>query len=472
LEYSFDQPIKFQPMCKKLFSNTFLCILSCLSYLSFAQGENSLSFDGSNDYVEVPAASGQLTASTGISMSCWVYATNPSPNYPNFDGIVGFRNETNFDFYFLHLSTNTVEARYRNGSGTNYDIVIPGFQINTWQHLVMTYSTGSLKAYLNGNLVSTVNATGGFTNTTASLFLGKLNFSPSPFQFGGKLDEVGLWDKALTAAEISCMYNYGHDASSADLKLYYKFNQGTAGGTNTGISSLTDSKGNINGTLSGFALTGSNSNFASGTSQYSVTAHNMCKGDSVLFAGNYYNQAGVYLEKVGLAGACDSFAQLVITLDSVDAGITQTGTYTLQANLANARYQWIDCGTGLEIIGQTLRSFTATANGDYAVYVIGNQCADTSECITISGIGLPENPLAELSIYPNPIKDQFTLTQGNVPQTGMAYVRNTAGATLFQQAVTAAAETKLQAQLAPGVYIFTFEGDKGARYSCSLVVNP
>lgn len=472
MEYSFNN---FKPpgMYKKLFSGILTLSVFCFSSNCInAQGENSLSFDGSNDFVEVASAAGQLNSATGISISCWVYATNAAPSYPNFDGIVGFRNESNFDFYLLHLSTNTVEARYRNGSGVNYDALVNGFQINTWQHLVMTYSSGDLNVYLNGSLAATTPASGSFSNTTESLFLGKLNFSPSPFQFGGKLDEVGLWDKALSASEISCMYNYGHDASDPDLKMYYKFNQGAPGGANTGITTLTDSKANINGTLNGFALTGSSSNFVTGTSQYSTTARNICKGDSVLFAGNYYSQAGVYLENVGLAGACDSFAQLVITLDSVDAGISQTGTYTLEANLANARYQWVDCATGMAIVGQNLQSFTATANGSYAVYVIGNNCADTSDCITITGIGLDESALKQMSVYPNPTKSDFTFIQGNNPQAGTLYIRNTAGATLASIAIQAQAETLLKPQLAPGVYLISFEGKSGAQFSSSLLVKP
>ena len=46
---------------------------------------------------------------------------------------------------------------------------------------------------------------------------------------------------------------------------YYRFNKGTAGGTNTGINSLTDLTSNAyNGTLSGFSLTGTTSNWVSG----------------------------------------------------------------------------------------------------------------------------------------------------------------------------------------------------------------
>src|SRR5690606_8481511 len=90
-------------------------LLLCLLVFSFAassQGSNSLAFDGSNDVAIVPNASAQIANSPGgMSISCWVYATNPAPNYPNFDGIVGFRNDVSCDFYLLHLTTTSVEAR-------------------------------------------------------------------------------------------------------------------------------------------------------------------------------------------------------------------------------------------------------------------------------------------------------------------------------------------------------------------------
>ena len=95
-----------------------LFLLFCIFQWSAtqAQGENSLSFDGVDDYVTCPNASAQIASSTGMSLSCWVYATNPSPSYPNFDGFAGFRNEINCDFSNRSAICPAVAEKRKNGN--------------------------------------------------------------------------------------------------------------------------------------------------------------------------------------------------------------------------------------------------------------------------------------------------------------------------------------------------------------------
>jgi len=80
----------------------------------------------------------------------------------------------------------------------------------------------------------------------------------------------------------------------------------------------------------------------------------------------------------------------------------------LMSNASAATYQWIDCATGSEITGETAASFTATANGQYAVAVTQNGCTDTSACMTVANISVEEITWAKgIQLFPNP-------TNGNV----------------------------------------------------------
>jgi hypothetical protein len=77
---------------------------------------------------------------------------------------------------------------------------------------------------------------------------------------------VSLWNKALTASDISAIMANGageiaNPGFENNLMLYYKFNQGTAYGTNTGISTINDENFAYDGQLNNFALTGDNSNW-------------------------------------------------------------------------------------------------------------------------------------------------------------------------------------------------------------------
>ncbi len=446
-------------------------LLSLLSFSLLSQSDNSLSFDGINDVVNIPGASSQIAGSTsGISLSCWVYATNPSPNYPNFDGIAGFRNETTCDFYLLHLTTTSLEARFRNSTGTNYDATVPGFSINTWQHLVMTYDGSSLKVYLNGTQAASVPASGSISSTSEVMYLGKLPFSPNDFMFGGKLDEVGLWNKALTASEVSCMYNYGHDNSSANLKLHYTFDQGVPNGTNTGLSSIIDSKGNINGFMNGFTLSGTSSNFVPGVMQAGSFATSICKGDSINFGSSYYSKPGIYSVKIPVSGGCDSISKMVLTVDSVDNGITAINNgATLQANATAATYQWINCGTKQALPNGTQRTYIPITKGQFAVVVTQNGCSDTSGCIN-STVSLPEIQLPFLSVFPNPAKNRFTLSQGYDFDAGQLEILNAAGILVATIPVSPQPETQIEVNLPAGIYLVNFYRVDGKRGAYRLVV--
>jgi len=76
-----------------------------------------------------------------------------------------------------------------------------------WYHLVLTYNGTTLIGYINGSPVGSVGASGnGIANFSAgghSLFV-----SPSLASFGSCLiDDVAIFDRALTATEISNLYN-------------------------------------------------------------------------------------------------------------------------------------------------------------------------------------------------------------------------------------------------------------------------
>ncbi len=441
--------------------------------IGFSQSNNSLSFDGINDVVNIPGASSHIAASTtGMSLSCWVYATNPSPNYPNFDGIAGFRNESTCDFYLLHLTTTSLEARFRNSSGTAYTATATGFAINTWQHVVMTYDGTSLKVYINGVQKVSVPASGSISSTSEVMYLGKVPFSANDFQLGGKLDEVGLWNKALSASEVTCMYNYGHDNSSANLKLYYTFDQGVANGTNTGITSLIDSKGNINGFMNGFALSGTSSNFVPGVMQAGSFTASICKGDSIGFGASYYSKAGTYSVKIPGSGGCDSISKMVLTVDSVDNGVTAISAgATLQANATAAIYQWINCTTKQAVANGTQRTYTPITSGQFAVVVTANGCTDTSLCLN-STVGLTENQLPFVSVFPNPAKGKFTLSQGLDFDGGRLEIINAAGVRVASIPVSPQPETQVEINLPAGVYTLHFYRMDGKRGAYRLVVEP
>lgn len=248
-------------MIKKLLVSVLFC-----SAVAVQAQNNYLMFDGVNDHVNVPNSANVLANSTAISMTCKVFPKNPSPAWPAFNGIVGYRNDSNFDFYIIQLSSNSIEARFRNAIGTSYDIAYSGLTLNAWNHFYMVFNGTTLKLYKDGVEVGSVGAMGTVPASNTSTFkIGLVNYSVTNFYHTGYIDEVSLWNKALSAAEITAIHtNAGEIANPAaetNLKLYYKFNQGVPFGNNAGLTSLIDEKGLQNGTLTNFGLNGNNSNW-------------------------------------------------------------------------------------------------------------------------------------------------------------------------------------------------------------------
>ena len=137
--------------------------------------QNVMDFDGVNDNITVANASSYI-ANGPMSLSFWVYPTNPNAGWPDFDGFVGFRNEFNADFYLLQLNSTNVEARFRNSSGTAYDIVYTGMTLNAWNHFVFTYNNSTLTLYLYGVNVVTLSASGSFVSNTLFRMFGFVSF--------------------------------------------------------------------------------------------------------------------------------------------------------------------------------------------------------------------------------------------------------------------------------------------------------
>ena len=94
----------------------------------------------------------------------------------------------------------------------------------------------------------------------------------------------------------------------------------------------------------------------------------------------------------------------------LDLNLTNNGN-TLIASAEGASYQWVDCNDGkTAIAGETNQSFTATANGNYAVIINNGTCFDTSACYAITIVGINESSLnSSIDIYPNPTKGMITI---------------------------------------------------------------
>jgi uncharacterized repeat protein (TIGR01451 family) len=220
----------------------------------------ALNFDGSNDYVPIGSL---IPASTSYTKEAWIFAT----------ALGGGRNivssvQNNSPFW---IDTSNRLAAGHNGSFSQVSDTTT-FTQNVWTHVAVTYDAGTntLKLYKNGALISTAATT---TYAAGALNIGVFN-PPSNSPFKGSMDEVRIWLRPLSQAEIQAQMNCELTGTENALVGYYKFNQGGAGDNNAGLTTLTDfSPNGNNGTLTNFALSGATSNW---TAPGGVTTGNSC----------------------------------------------------------------------------------------------------------------------------------------------------------------------------------------------------
>ncbi|MCB9284618.1 MAG: T9SS type A sorting domain-containing protein [Lewinellaceae bacterium] len=413
----------------------YLLFFLLLLQAPLAHAQGALDFDGIDDQIVVPGASA-LIANSNLSLSFWVYPTNPAPNYPNFDGFAGFRNNSNADFYILHYSTTKVEARFRNSSGVVFDILYNGMYLNQWNHFTLTYDGATLSLYHNGEAAGVIPANGVIASTTEPFNMGFLPYFSTPYFFDGRLDDVCLWSKCLSTPEVVELFNNNcsQDLSAEGLELCYQFDEGMGGGDNTSITTVAESIANMDAPLSNFSLTGSSSNFVDYLhTGYTYLDENTCGAPFTSPTGNYiWTETGFYSDTIFNSGCIDVYF-VSLAVNAIDNSVTQTSSYSLSANMEGALYQWIDCWTGEAIPGATERTFEAPVPGTYAVAVTVNACTETSSCYNLEVNGANSPPEAKFEVYPNPVKDVVDISLGETLDAFSIQIRDVNGRVMLAQ---------------------------------------
>jgi len=115
----------------------------------------------------------------------------------------------------------------------------------------------------------------------------------------------------------------------------------------------------------------------------------------------YVNQSGNYYAYN--SSNCAISNTISVSVQSLPNNTVTQLNETLTANQSGATYQWINCATNQAINGENNATYTATSNGNYAVVVSINSCADTSACYSVNGLSIENNSSTNnWEIYPNP----------------------------------------------------------------------
>ncbi len=162
---------------------------------------NAFSSDGVNDSIQVAAGASALHL-TSFTMSAWI-----RPNTVTGDQTIMNRQIDGMgaDNFFLELNGSEIQSGYSSADVTWREITTSGagIAINNWYHVAASFDNTSkaFRIYLNGSLVGS-----GTLNYTPLTTSGPFYISKPDMQnFNGLIDEVRIYNRALTVAEIQAL---------------------------------------------------------------------------------------------------------------------------------------------------------------------------------------------------------------------------------------------------------------------------
>lgn len=167
----------------------------------------AVSLNGSTQYID--AGNGTDVQITGnMTVASWVYINSTgSYQFISKDGDTGGR-----AFAFDCVSN---DLRFYINGGSSNNLVDTGVTItnSTWTHIAATYSTngthGTITVYINGSSVgSGSSADPSMPTATADLDFGRRVYAGFNGYLNGKMDDVRVYNRALTATDIAALFAY------------------------------------------------------------------------------------------------------------------------------------------------------------------------------------------------------------------------------------------------------------------------
>jgi hypothetical protein len=304
-------------------NGTFGSGTSSPSWVALGKVNKALSFDGIADFIDVGTAP-SLNINNAITISAWI-KQNAWNNYP---AIIS-KGYATAGGYSLHIrSDNTLwfELDEANGTRHFYNPTNTAFANSVWNHVVATYDGTIQRVFLNGVQIGTgLNGTFAIGTVTNPLLIGKLS---GYGHFNGLIDEVKIYNYALSSDEIKTDYNQSSSAVFGVTNL-------TVGNTSTSLD---------------YCLPGDTSSLCSvpiiewkfeegtGTTAYDNSGNN----NSGIF-GTSTSAPSWSIGKIGKA-LNFNYSNSTYLTSTVDPGTMSNGTYSLwvKPSTLSANMGWID----------------------------------------------------------------------------------------------------------------------------------
>ena len=251
----------------KHFTLIFFFVLFSSESILMAQTGEALHFDGTDDYISAGDVDATDFGTNDFTIEFWL---NTNSNFGGniadimskrpVCGCANFWNIKLRDTGILFFESS--EAGCANLKEINANTSINDGQ---WHHIAITRVGTTVSLYIDGTLdiVNNAFSLANLSNTAALEFgRGACNAFPGAAFYQGKMDEIKIWNYALSATDIQENYDKECTGNEAGLILFFNLNQGIANGNNpTEMTAMDASPNGNNGTLNSFELDGNTSNW-------------------------------------------------------------------------------------------------------------------------------------------------------------------------------------------------------------------
>ncbi|MDC1050965.1 FISUMP domain-containing protein, partial [Candidatus Marinimicrobia bacterium] len=191
-------------------------------------GDYSLSFDGVDDWVDIPSFDLNYPLTIEVSIKApfqegtiigrgpeepiydetsYVIAIGPQSPNPGLNGQIRW-----------HIGTDGT-CGY-NGGGWNFDDSNIEINEEQWNNITTTYDGDDAFIYLDGVNVNTFSHCGNINQNNNNITIGKMY---EDYHFNGKIDEIRIWNRIISQSE----FNNFNEENQDNLLAHFKFNSGS-----------------------------------------------------------------------------------------------------------------------------------------------------------------------------------------------------------------------------------------------------
>ncbi len=382
----------------------------------YGNSNSTYDFDGNDDQIYINNSS-SLSPNQYVTVNSWIYPRAYEDG--KFILVKGSHVNLSTRSYGLLGPESNQKAQFRV-SNSNTEIGVyssTNISLNSWTMVTGVYDGNSIKIFVNGVFDGQISLSGLINQTSEPLTFGSHKYyNFSDYWYNGKIDDIGIWNRALTQQEITALYN-AQSCNSTNNTI-------TADGPTTfcagNFVNLTSDvagatyqwkRNGINITTNGTSKTYK----ASSTGSYTCVA--TCNGTALTS-----NAIAVTSKTNAAASVSASGATSFCTGDSVTLNCTNLGSnYSVQwyrTNIsmenATAYSQVVKQPGTYKVVTKNLTNGCSRISGSSAVVAVncriaGDITSGTPTPLSESEAKFTANELSQgVNIFPNPNNGSFT----------------------------------------------------------------